>query len=463
MAVPIKSPGRAPVFHNVRMRHENLRPLPGQLSPAVPATFAPAYDQVVWRPLLGGLGADALAHLAPANAPIPTATLARRLRVGPTVLEEALARAAYIGRIRLGTDGSVVAPSIGPLAPPYLITGLHAEARAMAFEAERQVRLEAAAAYVAAGHPVLACVPGAKAPLGSACPHGLLDATLDTDVIATWLARSPVPNLAIRTGVGCDVVDFDRLNIPELDEARLHLGTVAARTPRGLHVLVPPDPERPRRSRVGVRANIDLRAEGGYIVVAPSDVSLRRYGWLSPDRKPITPAEAMAIPLVTPTWLTPILAPTPAAAPPLRVLGPGPSAGREGRWAAAALADEARQVGGARDGYRNHRLNLAAWRLGGLVPTGLLGAGEVASALLGAALAAGLGESEARRTIDSGMSAGAASPRNISALGPAAPAPALLAPGRTVARGPTPPRSAPSLRPEEPDPAKPGPGLELAI
>jgi hypothetical protein len=66
-------------------------------------------------------------------------------------------------------------------------------------------------------------------------------------------------------------------------------------------------------------------------------------------------------------------------------------------------------------GRRNATLNSAAFSLGQLVGGGLLDVDAVAGALLIAALASGLGETEAMRTIESGLKAGQCHPRGRTA------------------------------------------------
>ena len=62
-------------------------------------------------------------------------------------------------------------------------------------------------------------------------------------------------------------------------------------------------------------------------------------------------------------------------------------------------------------GQRNDTLNRAAFNLGQLVPTGHLTETGAVSALTSAALRAGLSETEAIRTIASGLNAGQRHPR----------------------------------------------------
>ena len=82
----------------------------------------------------------------------------------------------------------------------------------------------------------------------------------------------------------------------------------------------------------------------------------------------------------------------------------------------SALASEAAEVAASVEGSRNDRLNLASFRLGQFVPSGLP-AEDARVALSEAARTAGLGEVETQRTIDSGMTAGMADPRDLSGVG----------------------------------------------
>jgi len=77
----------------------------------------------------------------------------------------------------------------------------------------------------------------------------------------------------------------------------------------------------------------------------------------------------------------------------------------------AALHEEAQLVATALPGTRNDTLNRAAFSLGQLVAAELLPPLAVSTALASAAERAGLPADEARRTIRSGMTAGARYPR----------------------------------------------------
>jgi KaiC/GvpD/RAD55 family RecA-like ATPase len=82
-------------------------------------------------------------------------------------------------------------------------------------------------------------------------------------------------------------------------------------------------------------------------------------------------------------------------------------------YAARALDLEVENVETAAEGTRNHTLNIAAFNLGQFVAVGVLDEREVAGQLEAAALRAGLGQTETRNTIASGLKAGAEHPRVV--------------------------------------------------
>lgn len=80
-------------------------------------------------------------------------------------------------------------------------------------------------------------------------------------------------------------------------------------------------------------------------------------------------------------------------------------------YGAAALQGELKTLRATGTGDRNNQLNRSAFSLGQLVAGSTLDAQVVEEQLLGAAVAIGLSEREARRTIKSGMGAGEQAPR----------------------------------------------------
>jgi hypothetical protein len=129
--------------------------------------------------------------------------------------------------------------------------------------------------------------------------HGLKDATRKPDVICRWWTRWPDANIAVRTGDGLLVVDVDG---PEGEAALAALearyGTLPpTRTQRtgregGRHLFFTSAFGHTIGSR-SLGPGLDLKADGGYVVVAPSrHASGRQYTWLS---------DCAAVPL-PPSW-----------------------------------------------------------------------------------------------------------------------------------------------------------------
>ena len=142
-----------------------------------------------------------------------------------------------------------------------------------------------------------ACDNPAKHPVGALVPHGHNDATTDPLRISAWF-RDPaaggwtppadwVPwNLAIATGRGLVVLDAEarqsRTDLPSgvevLDDWETWTkGTSLPDAPRvirtgsgGLHLWLRVDPELHVKSRNRVLPALDVKADGGYVLVPPS-------------------------------------------------------------------------------------------------------------------------------------------------------------------------------------------------
>ena len=99
-----------------------------------------------------------------------------------------------------------------------------------------------------------------------------------------------------------------------------------------------------------------------------------------------------------------------APLPPIVAAGIGE---RARRYVQAALDAELAAVTTAPIGTRNATLNRAAFRLGQLAGAGLTARDALADALLHAARRAGLGDTEAKPTIASGLGAGERHPRPL--------------------------------------------------
>ena len=281
-----------------------------------------------------------------------------------------------------------------------------------------RILLSSALSLAERGWHVFPCVPGGKrpAPRGSWQDH----ATTEPARIRTWWSQ-----VAYNIGIACGpsglvVIDLDiphdvgELSCAEARSAvsgadvlaalcdqhgqRYPLPTYAVATPSGgchLYYAAPSSAVRNSAGRLG--PHIDVRADGGYVIGDSSRIGARTYT-ARDDRTPVS----------LPPWITGLLTDRPPAGAGL----PVPRGGAQGTaYAMAALRDETRMVAAARPGTRNDTLNRAAFSLGQLVGAGLLPPLAVASALAGAAERAGLPADETRRTIRSGLVAGARCPR----------------------------------------------------
>ena len=123
--------------------------------------------------------------------------------------------------------------------------------------------------------------------------HGLTDATTDVKIIAGWAEKWPVSNLAIITGAASGVVvldvdpkhgglqsirDLTGTDIPGPSWGALLIQRTGS---SGYHLLFR-HPDKTVRNRVGLRPGLDVRGDGGYIVVSPSNhESGGHYEWLT--------------------------------------------------------------------------------------------------------------------------------------------------------------------------------------
>ncbi|MGN9843691.1 bifunctional DNA primase/polymerase [Nonomuraea sp. H19] len=151
---------------------------------------------------------------------------------------------------------------------------------------------------------------------------------------------------------------------------------------------------------------IDTRANGGYVVGPGSHVSDQDATGTYEVLHPITPA-----PL--PAWLVERLRPAPL--PPQKPVTVPLASDRRGSYIRAAVLGELNRVTNSPPHGHNNALYLASVALGQLVAGGELNAAAVTSWLTEAATQIGQPYGEARRTIASGLRAGARRPRTVAA------------------------------------------------
>lgn len=139
---------------------------------------------------------------------------------------------------------------------------------------------QAAHCYAEAGVAVFPLVPGTKRP---AVEHGFHEASTAPGQIQRWWSWLPEANIGLATGDRVDVLDIDvHASGTGFDQLRdlLDAGLArewghAVRTPSGgLHLYYPSDPQRPQRNWSRSESHIDFRGTGGYIVAAPSRVTV---------------------------------------------------------------------------------------------------------------------------------------------------------------------------------------------
>jgi len=150
----------------------------------------------------------------------------------------------------------------------------------------------AASAYLRRGWSVIPIQPRSKLPATSWAPYQRQPPT--EAELADWFGRWPEMNIGIVTGSvsGLAVLDVDprhggEASLRQLEEVHGGLAATAeAETGGGGRHLYLQLPPRLLRSRTGLAAGIDLRAEGGMVVAPPSvHPSGQLYRW-RPRRSP---------------------------------------------------------------------------------------------------------------------------------------------------------------------------------
>lgn len=117
--------------------------------------------------------------------------------------------------------------------------------------------------------------------------HGIKDATTDLDKINNWWDMWPEANIGVATGEisGFIAVDIDPRNggtetIEKLEgeNSPLNIDVHALTGGGGLHILYKYPPNGLRGSKI--KSGIDIKSDGGYILVAPSNhISGKDYAW----------------------------------------------------------------------------------------------------------------------------------------------------------------------------------------
>ena len=255
--------------------------------------------------------------------------------------------------------------------------------------------------------PIFPLAPGSKIPVKGS--HGLRDATDDSDVARARWKREPQANIGAATGSqsGFWVFDIDPPDGPdslaalEAEHGPLPV-TIEASTPRGgrhLYWRWPGAGPEIRNSASRIGTGLDVRGEGGSIVLPPSVLADGRcYRWVKTGAGTFADA---------PDWLVKLALPPPA--PPRAEPKPPPD--NIENYVAAAAASELAGLSAAQAGTRNDALNRAAFNLAQFVKADALPEDWTRGQLEAHAVGAGLSVIEARQTIESAFRA--AQPRSL--------------------------------------------------
>jgi hypothetical protein len=138
--------------------------------------------------------------------------------------------------------------------------------------------VHAALWYAHVGLPVFPVQELGKKPYRGT--RGLKDATTDPDTIRRWWEANPRANVAVATGHGVDVVDFDGWAghsawgqaFGDTWAGFDVLGSVSTPRPGGLHLWIKSTGS---GNRAKMLPGVDYRGTGGYVLVPPSELDDR--------------------------------------------------------------------------------------------------------------------------------------------------------------------------------------------
>ena len=189
-------------------------------------------------------------------------------------------------------------------------------------------KFNAAMIYVSKGFPVLPihwtkngkcscgkqnCKDPGKHPIGKLVPHGLNDATTDPQYVVTWWMDYPLANVAIAVPPGYMILDvdvkssgFDSLDALEQQYGKLPPTWEVHTGGGGRHYWFTTNNGTIKSSTGFVGAGLDVKANGGYVIMPPSDhITGGVYEWE-------VSTEEDDIPVALPSWLEKLAAPAQA-------------------------------------------------------------------------------------------------------------------------------------------------------
>lgn len=242
--------------------------------------------------------------------------------------------------------------------------------------AKPQQALTLADAAIALGVPVFPCAAD-KRPLTE---HGFKDASMDPAEIRRMFANPSAKMIGMPTGEVTNTVVVD-VDVKDGAQGGAWLDANSHRMPQtrtirtgsgGLHIYLLRSGVAIRNSASKIAPGIDVRGDGGYVIVAPSP------GYVIADDAPVADI---------PDWLMPALLPqeAPRVVQPARTYHTDILQDGGTPYGLAALASECDAIRYAADGTKHATLNKAAFAIGGLVTAGELqesvAASELSSAL----------------------------------------------------------------------------------
>jgi hypothetical protein len=253
----------------------------------------------------------------------------------------------------------------------------------------------AALDYAKRGGKVFPC--RGKKPLTA---NGLLDASADEAQVCKWWTANPDANIGMPTGAvnGFWVLDIDKedgeawLAEQELEHGPLpSTRTVESRLGHRHLYFSQPAGFFTKTNAEGIARGIDLRGDGGYVVMPPS---------IHPDTKTTYTVIVNGRAADAPEWLLEHVRRPPAAE---RRTAPESAPPMTGQTRFEMLLIEMRSTS---QGSRNDTLNRIAFWLGQAAALYLIAPEPAIQMLHEAAIASGLPESEVNATIRSGFDAG---------------------------------------------------------
>lgn len=244
-------------------------------------------------------------------------------------------------------------------------------------------------------------------------------ATSDIQQLAIWSTQFPNCNWGVATGAasGFFVVDIDgedgKSSVAQLKLQGFELPeTLTVYTGKGLHLYYAvPANTQIQNSVSGLGAGLDIRGDGGFVVIPPSVHESGMEYAFAPCANAENPIAA------APDWLLQrVMKREAPPAPFLPIVERREATEHERNTAHAALRDEVKKLSAMQKGqHRNAALNTAALHMGEIVAAGWIERKAVEAALMDASQQNGYiaqdGKAEAWKTLQSGLNAGFNNPR----------------------------------------------------